>query len=289
MKLCHPKLKSGTYFPVPVLYMNLEPKIGSGSDLLPAYPLKPCLICTESSEETFSSLNGAKNAIMFGRRLVESVVKNPQTNQFASFCTSTEKGKSKTLSRKVVPILLISLTGGVALSAINDLAIYHGCSSKAMEKASQSQAILDALGEPIERGPWYNASLAVAHRRSSVSCTFPVSGPRGTGIFQLKAVREGDDSWLPYLLPFLRQQNWEILIMEALVHTPSNEEKNQTLRISLSDAATPSASNECTGCTRSQDSSSPESAKLTPRADDTDLNSNIKVFPAPVKILDYLR
>lgn len=66
--------------------------------------------------------------------------------------------------------------------------------SKAIEKASENRAIVEALGEPIVRGPWYNASLAVAHRRHSVSCTFPVSGPQGTGIFQLKAVRQGGRS-----------------------------------------------------------------------------------------------
>jgi hypothetical protein len=60
-----------------------------------------------------------------------------------------------------------------------------------MEKASNSQAIKDAIGEPIVKGPWYNASLAVAHKRQSVSCTFPVSGPHGNGVFQLKAVRNG--------------------------------------------------------------------------------------------------
>ena len=34
-------------------------------------------------------------------------------------------------------------------------------------------------------------TLAVAHKRKSVSCTFPVSGPLGSGVFQLKAVRNG--------------------------------------------------------------------------------------------------
>ncbi|MCL7035553.1 hypothetical protein MKW94_005224 [Papaver nudicaule] len=197
------------------------------------------------------------------KRLVESLLKNPLKNQFASFCTTTtEKVKSKTFLRKVVPFLLFSLTGGVALSAVNDLAIYGGCSSKALEKASQCQAVLEALGEPIERGPWYNASLAVAHNRSSVSCTFPVTGSRGTGIFQLKAVRPGDDALLPVLFPFLRRQNWEILMMEALIHIPSNEEKNQTLRINLSDAAASAITypgNKPPGCTRSQDPSTLES------------------------------
>lgn len=63
--------------------------------------------------------------------------------------------------------------------------------SKAMEKVSKNQAIIDAIGEPIVKGSWYNASLAVAHKRHSVSCSFPVSGPQGTGLLQLKAVRNG--------------------------------------------------------------------------------------------------
>lgn len=50
--------------------------------------------------------------------------------------------------------------------------------------------MINAIGNPIVRGPWYNASLAVTHRRHSVSCTFPVSGPQGTGVFQLRAVRD---------------------------------------------------------------------------------------------------
>lgn len=62
---------------------------------------------------------------------------------------------------------------------------------KALEKASNNKEIKGALGEPIIRGPWYNASLAVAHKRQSASCTFPVSGPGGTGVLQLKAIRSG--------------------------------------------------------------------------------------------------
>ena len=63
--------------------------------------------------------------------------------------------------------------------------------SKAMEKVTNNPAIIDAIGEPIVKGSWYNASLAVAHKRGSVSCSFPVSGPLGTGLLHLKAVRHG--------------------------------------------------------------------------------------------------
>lgn len=60
-----------------------------------------------------------------------------------------------------------------------------------MENVNKNQALIDAIGEPIVKGPWYNASLAVAHKRHSVSCSFPVSGPLGSGVLQLKAVRNG--------------------------------------------------------------------------------------------------
>ncbi|XP_004493828.1 uncharacterized protein [Cicer arietinum] len=149
--------------------------------------------------------------------------------------------QGKYFGRKAVSFVLITITGGVALSALDDLAIYHGCSSKAMENASKNQAIIDAIGEPIVKGSWYNASLAVAHKRQSVSCSFPVSGPLGSGVVQLKAVRNGEDTWSSFFLA----RDWDILIMDALLHVPGNEEKHQSLRINLSDKLSPS----CTPCT----------------------------------------
>lgn len=186
---------------------------------------------------------------MSGRRFISFLSRNPSHSEKVV----AEEGKAKTWGRRIVSGTLICLTGGVALSALDDLSIYHSCSSKALEKASKNKTIIDAIGEPIVRGPWYNASLAVAHQRHSVSCTFPVSGPQGTGIFQLKAVRNGEEKWSS----FLRPSDWEILIMEALVHVPGNEEKQQTFRIRVSDDLPPPASNSSTDCT-SQESCSVE-------------------------------
>lgn len=151
--------------------------------------------------------------------------------QISRSIKNVEEEEGKSYVRKAVSFVLITITGGVALSALDDLAIYQGCSSNAMEKVSKNQAMIEALGEPIVKGPWYNASLAVAHKRHSVSCSFPVSGPQGTGMLQLKAVRNGDDTWSSFFLP----RDWEILIMDALLYVPGNEEKHQTLRIDLSD------------------------------------------------------
>lgn len=137
-----------------------------------------------------------------------------------------------------------------------------------------SKAMIEAIGEPIEKGPWYNASLAVSHQRHSVSCSFPVIGPQGTGILHLKAVRNGGKNFqnpsshsrqkyvlgicichFSYSLDplcalflgiedsmfgFLQQRDWDILIMDALVHVPSNEGPQQTLRINVSNIVDPS-------------------------------------------------
>ncbi|XP_068661402.1 uncharacterized protein [Aristolochia californica] len=178
---------------------------------------------------------------MLTRKLPSQLLKSTSSNHL-HFSTSGEIKKNKSWGRKVVKVILISVTGGFALSALDDLAIFHGCSSKALEKASQNQKIVEALGEPIVRGPWYNASLAVAHKKHSVSCTFPVSGPQGSGIFQLKAVRQ-DNPWFS----FLRPQEWEILIMDATLHVPGDKE-NQSFRVNLSDIPVHPPSTECKDC-----------------------------------------
>ncbi|XP_042028849.1 uncharacterized protein LOC121775841 isoform X1 [Salvia splendens] len=179
---------------------------------------------------------------MAGRRVL-SVLKNrpaaakPPPEPAPQPSAAADEGRSKSWGRRIVSGALLCLTGGVALSALDDLVIYQGCSRflsfslKAMEKASKNKAIIDAIGEPIVRGPWYNASLAVAHKRHSLSCTFPVSGPQGSGIFQLKAVCNEDQG----LFSILRARDWEILIMEALLHVPGNDEKERTFRINVSD------------------------------------------------------
>ncbi|XP_059660167.1 uncharacterized protein LOC132306682 [Cornus florida] len=194
---------------------------------------------------------------MIGRRII-SFLKSTPASDVSGSMKPMEESRTKSWARKVVSASLLCLTGGVALSALDDLAIYHGCSSKAMEKASKNQALIDAIGEPIVKGPWYNASLAVALKRQSVSCKFPISGPQGTGIFQLKAVHSGDDTWFT----FFRPRDWEILVMDALVHVPANDDKQQTLRISLSDFPTP-ACKPCTDC-RSQESDSKGEVKVQP-------------------------
>ncbi|XP_042455520.1 uncharacterized protein LOC122040253 [Zingiber officinale] len=142
--------------------------------------------------------SSSSSRFFISRRLSFSAAASSATEQADGAGFSAGRRTKKSWGRQLFQIGLISLTGGLFLSAVNDLAIFHGCSSKAIEKASQNQQIVELLGLPIIRGPWYDASLAVGRRKHSVSSTFPVSGPQGTGIFQLKAIRRGG-------LPFVQQ------------------------------------------------------------------------------------
>ncbi|XP_051116169.1 uncharacterized protein LOC127241276 [Andrographis paniculata] len=189
---------------------------------------------------------------MVGRRVLSLL----RTRAAASTpAAAADEVRTMSFGRKIMSGALICLTGGVALSAIDDLLIYHRCSSKAMERAVNDKRIIEAIGEPIVKGPWYSAALAVTHKHQSASCSFPVSGPRGSGMFRLKAVHNGDGSWLS----FLRPMDWEILILDALVHVPENDKKQQTFRISVADNAT--APLACQACTRCETQQSPSVGK----------------------------
>lgn len=156
---------------------------------------------------------------------------NISLSTIAGVSSSVESDDKRftTLGKRATSFILLGLTGAFALSAFDDFAIYYNCSSKAIEKVTNNVTLREALGEPITRGQWYNATLSMAHHKHSVSCTFPIVVSQGSGILQLKAVRHGDNSWFT----FLGSQEWEILLLEALVHTGANEESKCTFRINL--------------------------------------------------------
>ncbi|CAN6203879.1 unnamed protein product [Urochloa humidicola] len=143
---------------------------------------------------------------------------------YRSYESGSSGSRKRSLPWRFVSIGAISLAGGLVLSAVNDLAIFNGCTTKAIEKAADNPEVVKAIGVPIVRGPWYEASLDVGHRRRSVSCTFPVSGPHGSGSIQIEAIRNGEDG----MLSFLRHHDWDILTMEAHLQVPSDDEQQKT-------------------------------------------------------------
>ncbi|KAE8791063.1 hypothetical protein D1007_34503 [Hordeum vulgare] len=149
-------------------------------------------------------------------------------------------------ARRAAALSLLGLTGAVAASAFSDLSVFLSCSSQAMEKATQNKQVASAMGEPIKRGPWYSASIAVNRARRSVSCTFPVSGPQGDGLLKFKAVRLGEESWFQ----FLQRSDWEILIMDAILDVRTEDGKCETMRVAVADnmPAPPPPPADCRSC-----------------------------------------
>uniref|UniRef100_A0A7N0U6F7 Uncharacterized protein n=1 Tax=Kalanchoe fedtschenkoi TaxID=63787 RepID=A0A7N0U6F7_KALFE len=172
---------------------------------------------------------------MLGRRFTSFLKKSPSPNLSSSGKRPEDGKTSNWMVKKGVSYLLITTAGGVALSAADDLSIYYGCSSKALEQACKNQKLVEAIGEPIKKGPWYDASLSLTLKRHSVSCTFPVFGPRGNGTVHLKAIRDGDATWFPFVKP----RNWEILLLEAQFQVPEGEENQQTVRVTITDSSFP--------------------------------------------------
>ncbi|KAM0054160.1 hypothetical protein Hdeb2414_s0006g00191861 [Helianthus debilis subsp. tardiflorus] len=68
---------------------------------------------------------------MIGRRFISFLRRNPSSSSSSSSSVKSgveEEAKPKSWGRRVVSGGLICVTGGVALSALDDLVIYHGCS-----------------------------------------------------------------------------------------------------------------------------------------------------------------
>ncbi|RLM64553.1 uncharacterized protein C2845_PM16G01180 [Panicum miliaceum] len=156
---------------------------------------------------------------------------------------ATESGPGA-WARRAAALSLLGLTGAVAASAVSDLSVFLSCSSQAIDKATQNQQIVNAIGKPIVRGPWYSASIAVNHARHSVSCTFPVSAPQGSGLLKFKAVRLGDESWYSFLKP----SDWEILIMDAILDIHTEDGKHRTMRVTIPDNTPAPPPADCTAC-----------------------------------------
>jgi len=58
-----------------------------------------------------------------------------------------------------------------------------------MDHAVNNPQLLAVLGEHIEQGPWYEATMGLDHEGHSASCTFSVIGSLGTANLHLQVVK----------------------------------------------------------------------------------------------------
>ncbi len=60
---------------------------------------------------------------------------------------------------------------------------------KAMDHAVNNPQLLAVLGEHIEQGPWYEATMGLDHEGHSACCTFSMIGSLGTANLHLQVVK----------------------------------------------------------------------------------------------------
>ncbi|KAH9561056.1 hypothetical protein CY35_06G142300 [Sphagnum magellanicum] len=87
-----------------------------------------------------------------------------------------------------------------------------------MDHAVNNPQLLAVLGEHIEQGPWYKATMGFDHEGHSASCTFSVIGSLGTANLHLQVVKfEEKRNWLSTYALGITGGRWEVLTLDALV------------------------------------------------------------------------
>ena len=65
----------------------------------------------------------------------------------------------------------------------------NGLNRNALETANSDSELKTILGEKIEQGPLYAATMGVDREGNSANCSFPVVGSLAKGNLHLRAVR----------------------------------------------------------------------------------------------------
>ena len=90
----------------------------------------------------------------------------------------------------VIPLLLIGGIVGFAFKAFgSSWPVEHG-----VERAGQHTQVVEALGEPIERGWWASGTIKYEGSSGYADVTVPISGPKGDARLYIIASRRAGAS-----------------------------------------------------------------------------------------------
>ncbi|KAG0582224.1 hypothetical protein M758_3G042800 [Ceratodon purpureus] len=132
--------------------------------------------------------------------------------------------------RKATSLVVFGLMGVTGTGIYDDYLVFKQCSTKAIAKARNDPRLMRMIGDYVDQGPWYEATMDTAHEGHSATCRFPVHGTHGSAKLCVRAVRyeERMSSQFYYVWP--GQGQWEMLVLEALIPQPNKED---TIRIDL--------------------------------------------------------
>lgn len=96
----------------------------------------------------------------------------------------------------VVLVPVIVCCGGITLllSAIFSTIKSSDVYTEALQRARENPEVVELLGEPIEPGFFVSGNLSFHNSSGSADLSFPISGPNGSAVVNVKATRAGG-SW----------------------------------------------------------------------------------------------
>lgn len=91
--------------------------------------------------------------------------------------------------------MLLLFAAGIALLAYLVFGMIRNSEvcKEAIARARSSQALVDALGTPIEVGWWVSGSINTSGPSGSAELEVPLSGPKGSGTLYLKAIKQAGE------------------------------------------------------------------------------------------------
>ncbi|KAG0572434.1 hypothetical protein KC19_VG094800 [Ceratodon purpureus] len=103
---------------------------------------------------------------------------------------------------KFTSAVVLGAMGISGVSIYDDYLIFQQVSKKALAKANVDSEFKAIVGENIDQGPWYEASMTVDHEGHSAACSFPVSGSLCSANIHLRAVRYEGSACLALTSPY---------------------------------------------------------------------------------------
>lgn len=117
---------------------------------------------------------------------------------------------------------LVALVGMLTTGGLFWLTDRLDLDDEALRIAAEHPAVVEALGEPVEKGWTQNISMHSKDGETEAEMTFGIRGPIGAGTLRTRGVRQGDD-WVLEFLEFQREGSDVWIDLKALPD-PGNEQ-----------------------------------------------------------------
>ena len=118
----------------------------------------------------------------------------------------------------VLPIAIVVLLAVLGVGAMGAM-MHTDLVDEAVRRAAAEPRVVEALGEPVEKGWWVQGSMEVSGASGSADLAIPVDGPRGSGTLYVVA-RKRAGEWQYDLLAVEVEATGERIQLPLVVEAP---------------------------------------------------------------------